>query len=247
MTWTALGGDRPARPAWQALPAVTLALDHVDLQRGGRAVLRDVSLAAPAGAVTALVGPSGAGKSSVLRCLVRLEEPHAGRVLVDGDDVRDLDPCALRRRVGLVAQTPVMLPGDVRANLAYAVGDVDEARLRGALGHAELDPAFLDRPASGLSGGEQARVAIARALVRGPEALLLDEPTAALDPARAAAIAELVRRLASEGLTMVVTTHDVALVRRLADRAVLLVDGAVVSEGAPDAVVARWEGEPTWR
>ncbi|MFN8204039.1 MAG: ATP-binding cassette domain-containing protein, partial [Solirubrobacteraceae bacterium] len=162
-------------------------------------------------------------------------------------DVRDLDPCALRRRVGLVAQTPVMLPGDVRANLAYAAGDVDEARLRGALGHAELDPAFLDRPAGGLSGGEQARVAIARALVRGPEALLLDEPTAALDPARAAAIAELVRRLAGEGLTMVVTTHDVALVRRLADRVVLLVDGAVVGEGAPDAVVARWEDEPAWR
>lgn len=226
---------------------MALTLEHVDLDRCGRPVLRDVSLAAPAGAVTALVGPSGAGKSSVLRCLVRLEEPHAGRVLVDGGDVRDLDPCALRRRVGLVAQTPVMLPGDVRANLAYAAGDVDEARLRGALGHAELDPAFLDRPAGGLSGGEQARVAIARALVRGPEALLLDEPTAALDPARAAAIAELVRRLAGEGLTMVVTTHDVALVRRLADRVVLLVDGAVVGEGAPDAVVARWEDEPAWR
>jgi ABC-type multidrug transport system fused ATPase/permease subunit len=226
---------------------VALALEHVDLDRGGRTVLRDVSLAAPAGAVTALLGPSGAGKSSVLRCLVRLEEPGAGRVLVDGDDVRTLDPCALRRRVGLVAQAPVMLPGDVRANLTYAVQDAGDAALRAAVEQAEMEPAFLDRPAAELSGGERARVAIARALVRGPEALLFDEPTAALDPARAAAIADLIRRLAGEGLTIVVTTHDVALVQRLADRAVLLVDGAVVSEGAPAAVVARWEGEPAWR
>jgi len=226
---------------------VVLSLEHVGLERGGRAVLRDVSLSAGAGAVTALLGPSGAGKSSVLRCLVRLEEPAVGRVLVDGADVRALDPCGLRRRVGLVAQAPVMLPGDVRANLAYAAEDVPEAGLRAALEQAELPRAFLDRTAAELSGGERARVAIARALVREPRALLLDEPTAALDPARAQAIAELIRRLAAEGLTIVVTAHDVALVRRVAGRAVLLVGGEVVSEGAPADVVAGWEAQPAWR
>ncbi|UGS35100.1 ABC transporter ATP-binding protein [Capillimicrobium parvum] len=226
---------------------MVLSLEHVDLERGGRAVLRDVTISAAAGSITALLGPSGAGKSSVLRCLVRLEEPHAGRVLVDGADVRSLDPCGLRRRVGLVAQAPVMLPGDVRANLTYAAEDLSEAQVRAALDQAELAQAFLARPAAELSGGERARVAIARALVRGPEALLFDEPTAALDPARAAAIAELIRRLAAVGLTIVVTAHDVALVQRLADRAVLLVDGAVVSAGAPAEVVAGWEAEPAWR
>jgi ABC-type multidrug transport system fused ATPase/permease subunit len=226
----------------------TLALDDVSLDRGGRPVLRGVSLSAPAGAVTALLGPSGAGKSSVLRCLVRLEEPDAGRVLLDGADVRELDPCALRRRVGLVAQTPAMLPGTVRENLAYATEGLREDELRAALGHAGLNAVeFLDRPSAELSGGERARVAIARALVRRPEALLFDEPTAALDPARAAGIAELIARLAREDLAVVLTTHDVALVGRVADRAVLLAGGAVVREGAPGDVIAAWEAEPAWR
>jgi UDP-glucose/iron transport system ATP-binding protein len=226
----------------------TLALEDVSLDRAGRPVLRGVSLSAPAGAVTALLGPSGSGKSSALRCLVRLEEPGAGRVLLDGADVRELDPCALRRRVGLVTQTPAMLPGTVGENLAYATDGVGEGDQRAALGHAGLDAAtFLHRAAGELSGGERARVAIARALVRRPEALLLDEPTAALDPARAAGIEELIARLARDGLAVVLTTHDVALVQRVADRAVLLAAGAVVGEGAPADVIAAWEAEPAWR
>lgn len=224
-----------------------IELVDVDLDRAGRPVLRGVSLRAPAGSVTALLGPSGAGKSSVLRCVVRLEEPAAGRALVDGADVRGLDPCELRRRVGLVAQAPVMLPGTVRENLAYAAGGVGEAGLERALAHAGLDARFLERAATELSGGERARVAIARALVRAPEALLLDEPTAALDPARAAGVEELIRRLAGEGMAIVLTAHDVALVRRVADRAVLLAGGRVVREGEPAAVIAAWEAEPAWR
>jgi ABC-type multidrug transport system fused ATPase/permease subunit len=183
----------------------------------------------------------------VLRCLVRLEEPDAGRVLLDGRDVRELDPCGQRRRVGLVAQAPAMLPGAVRENLTYAANGVGEAELTAALAHAGLAADFLDRAAGELSGGERARVAIARALVRQPEALLFDEPTAALDPARAAGIEELIGHLARDGLAVVLTTHDVALVRRVADRAVLLADGRVVREGEPAAVIDAWEAEPAWR
>jgi ABC-type transport system involved in cytochrome bd biosynthesis fused ATPase/permease subunit len=197
-----------------------LATDALTIARAGRTVLRDVDLSAPAGEVTALLGPSGAGKSSLLRCLVRLDEPAAGRVLVDGSDAAELDPCALRRRVGLVTQAPVMLAGDVRANLSYGVEAPREEDLREALEATGLPPALLDRDARELSGGEAARVAVARALTRDPGALLLDEPTAALDRDSAAPIEALVRDLAERGLGVLVVTHDDAQAERLADERV---------------------------
>jgi ABC-type iron transport system FetAB ATPase subunit len=167
--------------------------------------------------VTALVGPSGAGKSSLLRSLVRLDEPAGGRVLVDGRDATELEPCELRRRVGLVAQAPVMLPGDVRANLAYALEAPQAAALEDALAATGLGASFMDRDARALSGGEAARVAVARALTRHPGALLLDEPTAALDREAAAPVEALVRELATRGLAIVIVTHDEAQAERVAD------------------------------
>jgi ABC-type iron transport system FetAB ATPase subunit len=156
------------------------------------------------------------------RTLVRLDEPAGGRVLVDGTDARELEPCALRRRVGLVAQAPVMLEGDVRANLAYGLDEPDDAALAESLAATGLDPAFMTRTAQELSGGEAARVAVARALARDPVALLLDEPTAALDSASAAAVEELVRSLAARGLGILLVTHDEAQADRVADRRVEL-------------------------
>jgi ABC-type iron transport system FetAB ATPase subunit len=193
--------------------------------RGGRTVARVDGLRVDRGEVVALVGPSGAGKSSVLRALVRLDEPEAGEVRVDGADAGGIDARTLRRRVGLVAQQPVMLPGSVRDNLAYALEDADPAALGDALAAAGLDRAFLDRPARELSGGEAARVAVARALVRDPCALLLDEPTAALDADAAEGIAGLVGELAGRGLGILVVTHDRAWADRVADRTVELAAG----------------------
>lgn len=167
-----------------AADAPILAIRGLRAERAGRTVLEDVDAGFPAGAVTALLGPSGAGKTSLLRCLVRMDEPAAGSVTFDGDDAQGLDACVLRRRVALVAQTPVMLPGGVRDNLAYGLDEPDDSELVEALGAAGLDPDFLDRDASQLSGGEAARVAVARALTRSPRVLLLDEPTASLDGAR---------------------------------------------------------------
>jgi ABC-type multidrug transport system fused ATPase/permease subunit len=213
-----------------------IRLSDLTVARGGATVAEGVSLDVAAGEVTALVGPSGSGKSSVLRAIVRLDEPAGGVVEVDGADARTLDPRELRRRVGLVFQRPVMLAGTVRDNVAYGVsGPVDAAA---ALADAGLDPAFLDRDAATLSGGEMARVAVARALTRDPAALLLDEPTAALDHQASEGIEQLVRSLAGRSLAVVVVTHDEASAARMADRAARLEAGRLVAAG-PAAEVLR--------
>jgi ABC-type multidrug transport system fused ATPase/permease subunit len=202
---------------YDGVRAPRIETQDLDVARGGRVVLRGIDLRVSAGEVTALVGPSGAGKSSLLRALVRLEEPAAGRVLVDGRDAAELEPCELRRRVGLVAQAPVMLAGDVRANLAYGLAEPADGALAEALAATGLDPGFMVREARELSGGEAARVAIARALTRDPGALLLDEPTAALDREAAAPVEALVRALAARGLAILIVTHDEAQAERVAD------------------------------
>lgn len=198
------------------------------VERGGRVVLDGVDLAVAAGTVTALVGDSGAGKTSLLRSIVGLDRPAAGAVIFDGADTRSLDPRELRRRVALVAQTPVMLPGDVRANLVYALSAGDVAAARKALAAVGLDDGLLDRDAEQLSGGERARVAIARALARGPRVLLLDEPTASLHAEAVAEIERLVAGLATDGIAVVVVTHDAAQAGRLADTQVRLHRGRAV-------------------
>lgn len=202
--------------------APRIETEDLAVARGGRVLLRGIGLQVHAGDVVALVGPSGVGKSSLLRCLVRLDEPAGGTVRVDGVDARELPPCTLRRRVGLVAQSPVMLEGDVRANLAYGLEAPDEDALAAALAAAALAPSFMSRTARELSGGEAARVAVARALARDPVALLLDEPTAALDAVATAAIEELVRDLAARGLGILIVTHDEPQAGRVADSRVQL-------------------------
>ena len=215
-----------------------LAVRGLAVGHGERAVLRDIAFDAPKGTVTALVGPSGAGKSTLLRCLNRLLLPQAGRVLLDGADTAELEPCRLRRRVGLVGQIPVMLPGSVRDNLAYGLDPAPGGdALTTALGAAGLDAAVLDRPAAELSGGERARVALARALTRTPELLLLDEPTAALDAAAAHHIGATLTALAHDGLGIVVATHDLPFAAGVADRVVALRDGGAVV-GEPQELLA---------
>ncbi|MCK9248080.1 MAG: ABC transporter ATP-binding protein [Solirubrobacteraceae bacterium] len=192
----------------------------IGLTRAGRRVLDDAAVTVAPGRVTALVAPSGSGKSTLLRCLNRLLEPDEGTILLDGVDVRTVDPRTLRRRVALVAQAPVMLPGAVHDNLVHGLADPDPAVVARALADADLDPSFATRPAGELSGGERARVALARALTRDPRILLLDEPTAALDATTADHVADALRRIADRGIGVLVATHDDRLVARVADRTV---------------------------
>ncbi|MDP8931232.1 MAG: phosphate ABC transporter ATP-binding protein [Actinomycetota bacterium] len=233
--------EQPRHSDVTGAPALAhLYVEDLVLRRGGQAALDGVTAGFPRGRTTAIVGPSGAGKTSLLRCLNRLEEPSHGRVLLDGVDIRTFDPRVLRRRVGMVFQTPVLFRGDVQANLAYGLDHPEPDLLLRALEAAQLPPQFLHRNATALSVGEAQRVTIARALVRHPDVILLDEPTSALDRDTAAGIEGLIRDLAIDGLTVVLVSHDLAQAHRIAEHALLLVRGHVAASGPVHEVSAAW-------
>jgi putative ABC transport system ATP-binding protein len=190
------------------LGAELTAADLV-LVRGGRRILDGASIHVRAGEAVAIQGPSGSGKSSFARTLATLTEPDAGSLRLDGQKVSEILSTEYRRRVAFLAQQPAMFPGTVLTNLEAGPA------LRGEpLGHAEellravgLPEAFLQREARSLSGGEKQRVALARALANGPEVLILDEPTAALDPVAGELIVALIRQLSAGGLSVIMVTH----------------------------------------
>ena len=230
----ALGSSEPAPGAADSL----FRVEHLSLAYPGRrgqpptSILKDVSFEVDRGTSLALVGPSGSGKSTLLRCLNRLAEPTQGSVRFKGRDITSLNPLELRRRAGLVLQTPILFEGTVRDNLgmqpAAARADLSESRLARALIEVGLDAGFLDRDGATLSGGEKQRVTIARALLGDPEALLLDEPTAALDPPNAALVVETIAALRqSHGLTIVAVTHQPELIHQLGGCLLFLVKGEV--------------------
>lgn len=221
-----------------------LKVEELELERGGRTVLQSVWARFQRGTVTAVVGPSGSGKTSFLRCLNRLDEPRKGRVLLDDVDVRSLSPTELRRRVGMIFQTPVVFEGGVAANLRYGLPAVTEEDLVAGLEAAGLPPSFLNRESSALSVGQAQRVCIARALVRRPDVLLMDEPTSALDKDAAARIESLITELAGRDLTIVLVTHNLRQAR-LAAQGFLLVDGRITAAGTIDQLEDAWSGERT--
>jgi putative ABC transport system ATP-binding protein len=197
---------------------VLFELDHVRLSRAGRKVLDGLSVTIPGG-LTALLGPSGSGKSTVLRLLDRLADPDEGTVRYRGNDVRELEPLALRREVGLVPQLPALIDGTVADNIRFAAGfgPAGEPDVEALLGHAGLDGSFADRDAAQLSVGEQQRVMLARALALEPRVLLLDEPTSALDEGARGAVERTISRLAGDlDVDIVIVTHDPDQAERLA-------------------------------
>jgi len=202
-------------------------LDDVWASRGGEPVLRGLSEAIPTGA-SAVLGPSGSGKSTLLRLLNRLADPDAGVVRFHGTDVRELDPLELRRRVGLVPQLPAPVPGSVADNVCFGPRlEGREVDPEGPVRLAGLDPSFLDRDASRLSVGEQQRVMLARALALEPEVLLLDEPTASLDPTATGAVEDALRGL--HDVSLVLVTHSRDQADRLTERTIRLRDGRVAT------------------
>jgi tungstate transport system ATP-binding protein len=212
-------------------------LQQVAQQYRGRTVLDVDALTVQEGEVLALVGPSGAGKSTLLRLLALLEQPARGQLFFHEQLVNDKWPdLDQRRRVTLVFQRPQMLRRSVRENVAYGLqlrGEKNTTgRVADMIDHLGLD-ALQDAHAHTLSGGEMQRVALARALVLRPEVLLLDEPTANLDPYNIRLIEEMTAHVnQEEGVTVVVVTHNVFQARRLAHRVALILNGKLV-EVAP--------------
>ncbi|WP_277752337.1 amino acid ABC transporter ATP-binding protein [Pedococcus bigeumensis] len=217
---------------------------------GANHVLRGLNATIRQGEVVCVIGPSGSGKSTFLRCINLLEEPTSGSIKVGGDEVNDPD-CdidAIRRNMGMVFQQFNLFPHlSVLENCTVAQTTVlkrskDEAQAKARenlekVGLSEKEDAY---PAQ-LSGGQQQRVAIARALSMDPKLMLFDEPTSALDPELVGDVLSVMRRLASEGMTMFVVTHEMAFARDVADRVIFMDGGVIVEEGAPEQVI----GEPT--
>lgn len=210
-----------------------IRLEGVSMDHGREEVLRDVDLVIPAGAMTAILGPSGAGKSTLADLLVRFHDPVAGRVTIDGADLRDVALADLRMRVLLVDQAPFLFNATIAQNIAFARGEASHQKIAAAASAAGLD-ALIERLPEGLetrtgerglalSAGERHRIAIARALLRQPDVLILDEPTAALDEATELVVARGLRR-ALPHATLIVITHKPALVE-MADHVVRLAHG----------------------
>ena len=226
---------------------------------GDRTVLDDISVTFEPGRVVSLIGPSGGGKSTLLRCLNGLETFDRGCVRVgeatlrparEGGDRAAL--AAIRRRVGFVFQQwnlfahRTALGNVIEAPVHVRGLSPREATERGRelLARVGLTHRALAYPHE-MSGGEQQRVAIARALAMDPEVLLLDEPTSALDPERVGEVLDVLRKLAADGLTMLVVTHEMRFAREVSQRILVLHGGRILEDGAPEDVLDRPTSERT--
>jgi len=224
-----------------------IELQHIEKRFGENVILKDICLVIPEGTVTALVGPSGGGKSTLLRCINLLEIPTAGTIRI-GDETATFQPGKkpawqeiqkIRRQTGMVFQNFQLFPhqtaiGNVMEGLTTVLRwPADKARARAVELLTKVGMAHkMDAWPSTLSGGQQQRVAIARALAPSPRVLLCDEPTSALDPELAAEVVDVLGKLAKEGTTMVMATHDLRLASKIANNVVFLEAGNIVETGS---------------
>ena len=224
----------------------SLEFEHVSFAYDKRPALNDVSLHVPAGRTVALVGGTGGGKSTLLKLLLRFIDPNAGRILFDGSDIASLDPAAVRRLVGYVAQEPFLTDGSVADNSAYGEIAPNRERVERASRDAEAHefiaalPLGYDSPVgergAQLSGGQRQRIALARALYRDPAILVLDEATSAVDNETEAAIQRSLARIAHQRTTLIVA-HRLSAVRH-ADAIHVLEKGRMVESGTHAQLVA---------
>ncbi|HEY0694910.1 MAG TPA: ABC transporter ATP-binding protein, partial [Kribbella sp.] len=237
----------PANPITDFVGRGELVFEHAEFQYPGAAepVLRDISFTASPGRTTAVIGSTGAGKTTLLSLVPRLFDATGGVVRVDGIDVRDIEPDALWKRIGLVPQRPYLFSGTVASNLRYGNPDATDEELWEALRIAqgrdfvESMPEGLDSPiaqgGTNVSGGQRQRLAIARALVRKPEIYLFDDSFSALDLATDARLRAALGPVTAEACVVIVAQRVSTIID--ADQIVVVEDGAIVGRGTHDELL----------
>jgi polar amino acid transport system ATP-binding protein len=257
----AVNPPRPASEAPGGVPAAPMIqVQRVSKQYGSLEVLKGVDLVVERGQVVTLIGRSGSGKSTLLRCISHLEAIDAGRIYVDGElvgyrryggqlhELREREAARRRVDVGMVFQNFNLFPHmTALRNVTHAPmlvrresreqADAAARALLSQVGLADKVNAYPEQ----LSGGQQQRVAIARALAMRPKVMLFDEPTSALDPELVGEVLDVIRRLAEQGMTMIVVTHEIAFAREVSNRVAFMESGEIVEADHPDRIL----GAPT--
>ena len=233
---------------------IVISIRDLKKSFGDLEVLKDISLDIHKGEVVVVLGPSGSGKSTLLRCLNRLEEPTAGQIIFEGQDITSpkTNINKVREHMGMVFQQFNLFPHkDALHNVMLAQMKVLGRSKADAerIAREQLDRVGLadraDHFPAELSGGQQQRVAIARALAMEPHVMLFDEATSALDPELVRGVLDVMRELAHGGMTMVVVTHEMGFARDVADRVVFMEGGVIVEEGTPEQVFEHPKSERT--
>lgn len=221
-----------------------IEIKHLAKSFGDLEVLKDINFTVSKGEVVSVIGSSGSGKSTMLRCINLLEMPDSGEIYVNGKNVLEGDINQHRREVGMVFQSFNLFNNmSVIENCMIAQTKVLKRNKEEALkiAHQNLKKvgmdAFADKPSTQLSGGQKQRVAIARALCMDCQVMLFDEPTSALDPVTVGEVLDVMKKLAEEGLTMVVVTHEMAFAKDVSSRVVFMEKGVIVEEGVPQDIL----------
>lgn len=222
-----------------------LEIRHLSKTFGTNLVLKDIDFSVSSGDVTCIIGASGSGKSTLLRCLNLLETPTTGEIAYHGTNIADkkVNAPQYRSKVGMVFQSfnlfnnMTVLENCIIGQVKVLKKNKTDAH-KNAMYYLEkvgMAPYINAKPRQ-LSGGQKQRVAIARALAMEPEVLLFDEPTSALDPQMVGEVLEVMRKLAGEGLTMIIVTHEMAFARDVSSHVVFMAGGVIVEEGAPEQI-----------
>ncbi len=232
------------RPCGKLSGAITF--EHVSFSyEDGQEVLNDICIDVKAGEKVAIVGPTGTGKSTIADLIPRFYDPTAGRILIDGQDIRELSLKDLRRQIGIVPQESILMKGTIAFNIAYGLEDVDPQKVKEAAEIADISAFIETLPEKydsmvgergvTLSGGQRQRIAIARAVIRNPSILILDEATSSLDAASEQAVQRALDR-AVQGRTSIIIAHRLSTIRN-ADRILVLSGGKIVQSGTHDELI----------
>ncbi|MGM0124050.1 amino acid ABC transporter ATP-binding protein [Enterococcus sp. AZ194] len=234
--------------------AEKILVEHLVKKYGDNTVLNDINVSINEGDVVCIIGPSGSGKSTFLRCLNRLEEASSGDIIIDGAHLLDknTDINLIRQHIGMVFQHFNLFPHlSVLENIILAPMDLKKVTKAEAVKKAIelLDTVGLadkkDMYPDNLSGGQKQRVAIARALAMNPDIMLFDEPTSALDPEMVGDVLNVMKKLAEQGMTMVIVTHEMGFAKEVANRVMFIDGGNFLEDGSPKQIFENPQNERT--